>query len=113
MTLASRSHSASNEDSLLVQVLDAHLAALAAGHAPSNEELLAAHPELADELRACLPSLEFLHQVGFTPADLSALATPETEPFHKVLGDFRLIREIGRGGMGVVYEAEQISLSRG
>jgi serine/threonine protein kinase len=28
------------------------------------------------------------------------------------LGDFRLIREIGRGGMGVVYEAEQISLAR-
>ena len=29
-----------------------------------------------------------------------------------VLGDFRLIREVGRGGMGIVYEAEQISLAR-
>src|SRR5262245_53971894 len=33
-------------------------------------------------------------------------------PVHKGLGDFELIREIGRGGMGVVYEAEQISLRR-
>ena len=28
----------------------------------------------------------------------------------RVLGDFRLLREIGRGGMGIVYEAEQVSL---
>lgn len=29
-----------------------------------------------------------------------------------VLGDFRLGREIGRGGMGIVYEAEQLLLGR-
>ena len=33
-------------------------------------------------------------------------------PSGLLLGDFRVIREIGRGGMGLVYEAEQVSLGR-
>lgn len=44
-----------------------------------------------------------------TPALPRSEATPQVPA---ALGDFRLLREIGRGGMGVVYEAEQLSLSR-
>src|SRR2546425_13109795 len=75
------------------------------------EALIAAHPEHADTLRRLLPAARLL-------ADLSSSAAPgdlALDPAgdaHQPLGDFRLIREVGRGGMGIVYEAEQLSLSR-
>jgi tRNA A-37 threonylcarbamoyl transferase component Bud32/outer membrane protein assembly factor BamB len=85
----------------LAQILDQYLADLQAGRAPNASALLAAHPELADQLRQCLSGIDFVHRVshasGETPAQL---------------GDFRIVREVGRGGMGVVYEAEQVSLHR-
>jgi serine/threonine protein kinase/tetratricopeptide (TPR) repeat protein len=102
--------------SQVLQVLEAYLTQLERGAAPNPEELIAQHPDLAEPLRAYLASLDFLHQAAVSlhggenrpPAENPADAS--TEP--GTLGDFRLIREVGRGGMGIVYEAEQISLGR-
>jgi outer membrane protein assembly factor BamB len=85
----------------LVRVLDQFLTDLQAGRAPDRQQLLAAHPELADQLEQCLAGIAFIHQ-----AAQPASGTPAQ------LGDFRIMREVGRGGMGVVYEAEQLSLKR-
>src|SRR5262245_33628847 len=57
------------------------------------------------ELRRLLEALCLIDGVNSAPAAVGD-AVPEA------LGDFRLIREVGRGGMGVVYEAEQLSLRR-
>jgi predicted Ser/Thr protein kinase len=85
----------------LAEILDRYMAALQAGKAPDRGQLLAAHPELATQLEACLAGIEFVNR-----ATGSAAEQPAT------LGEFRIIRELGRGGMGVVYEAEQTSLRR-
>ena len=87
---------------------DAYLAAVQA--------YAAAHPEYADRLERLLPAMQAL--VAFGRSQSTAAGTPPAASIDEpatatgVLGDFRIIRVLGRGGMGVVYEAEQISIGR-
>lgn len=70
-------------------------------------------PQFADELRRLLPAMQLMvgPKKGSSSSASSMTATPLPEA-NEPLGDFQLIREIGRGGMGVVYEAQQLSLRR-
>jgi serine/threonine protein kinase/Flp pilus assembly protein TadD len=99
----------------LAEILADYLERLERGETPDTDALVAQHPELATELRENFVKLAALHRaaVGMTDGGqmLEGLcATNFLE--QRTLGDFRLIRPIGRGGMGVVYEAQQISLNR-
>jgi len=111
-----QSKSKSPSEVRLVEVLDAYMAAAQEGRAPARDELLAEHPELAEDLESCLASLEFIRQASLTAtpllADSKAAERSEGDPGIGDLGDFRLVAEVGRGGMGVVYEAVQRSLNR-
>lgn len=99
----------------LTEVLDRYLSALESGVPLQREKLFQEHPDLAETLQAYLASLDALHDVaaGFGDrTDRPARQPAPPDGDEKRLGDFVLGREIGRGGMGVVYEARQISLGR-
>src|SRR6185436_20498039 len=85
----------------LTAALEEYLAALDAGGAPAEEAFLARHPDLAEELRPCLASLGFIRRAGPGVPRAEERGVGDTGP--GMLGDFRIIREVGRGGMGVVY----------
>ena len=89
----------------LARILELYESRLEAGPISAEERaaFLAEHGALGPQLEEALAGLEFIH--GARKAGGGAVAPVQ-------LGDFRIVREIGRGGMGVVYEAEQISLKR-
>jgi serine/threonine protein kinase/WD40 repeat protein len=89
------------------------------GENPSLTEYTEKHPELAEEIRDLFPALVMVERLkpggdvlaeGVTGQPTRPTAQ-DVEPAGR-LGDYRLVREVARGGMGVVYEAVQESLGR-
>jgi Flp pilus assembly protein TadD/serine/threonine protein kinase len=98
-------------EALLGQVADEFTERLKQGEQPDIEEYVERHPQIGDLLRQVLGALQVMGpgelELGPATDGAEAAAFPTG-----CLGDFRIAREIGRGGMGIVYEAEQISLAR-
>jgi serine/threonine-protein kinase len=108
----SASHPSDDEvlESLVGRVADEFTDRLNRGEAPDVEEYARRYPAIADVLREGLSPLRKLGQS--TPRGPAAEPLGGNPPLPERLGDYRIVREVGRGGMGVVYEAVQEPLGR-
>ncbi|MEX2113196.1 MAG: protein kinase [Pirellulales bacterium] len=80
------------------------------GENPDVDEYVAQHPQLEDQLRDVLSAIKMLRDL--TPGEPRRRRAPLAVNLPEAVGDYRIVREIGRGGMGVVYHAVQQSLGR-
>jgi serine/threonine protein kinase/Tfp pilus assembly protein PilF len=99
----------------VLAILEEFLREREQGGVAQPSALLGRHPELAEVLARYLETLELLNGAaaslrGEAPAWERLQADTPAGPGR--IGDFQILREVARGGMGIVYEAEQLSLGR-
>ncbi len=105
-------HCSRSSNELLAELIEEITARIEAGQHFELATYQTRYPSLADQLAQLVPALHALEELGMSAAShVRTTHHSDVAPDGR-LGDFRLIREIGRGGMGIVYEAEQLSLQR-
>ncbi len=109
-----------SRSALVMELAEEFLDRYRRGERPGLKEYIDRNPALSGEIREVFPAMAMMENIAINDDSLAGEMTQATAgaefeatlPLPKQLGDFRIVREIGHGGMGVVYEAEQLSLGR-
>src|SRR4051794_9635229 len=109
--MAANSRSFGNNDASrdpVEALADEFVQRLRGGDAPSIDDYIQQYPHLSDEIRELFPTIASMERLKLSKERVRSDGRASLGGAAPVrLGDFRVVREIGRGGMGVVYEAEQ------
>ena len=104
----------SNHEQQLESVIADYLRSCESGTPPNRREILEGHPELADDLRQFFGQHDRMNQIAEPIRGFGDSVTHAVGPGQQLsyVGNYELLEEIARGGMGVVYKARQTTLGR-
>jgi serine/threonine protein kinase len=105
------------EDPRVVALVQEYLALAEQGKSPNRNDYVNRYPELAVAVQQCLDGLDLVraeapNSSGSAEQRAELAGTAAADFPASPLGDFQIVRELARGGMGIVYEAVQLSLGR-
>jgi len=113
---SSPTEGSSDSDERLAQVLVELTDCVQRGERVDIDSVCGEHPDLSDELRQLWGAVMIADAIGSHKSESAAAESKGSALMSLRLpcefGDYRLLEEVGHGGMGVVYRAWQISLNR-